>query len=258
MLPFPSNSRKDTADTAKALISNFFVFQDLAADPPTDENYAKGLNFRPMNLVEDIDNFYHATSGSSLSNDGKTDPDSEDDGESEEGDDDDDSIDGSGDPSGAAKDVRAGAISFTDREFNDGISAILAKARDGHLSYDADCFRTFIFQHGFVMGHVARNGKKVIKVFDVKSYLWSSQYALASKIYGMLQKSQALPMRKFYDKVEAQPSTKYRGEAASYQSLNWGKHNITAILLGDEKTGVIAIQQEYNLDSRQSFNQFYS
>ncbi|KAF9575396.1 hypothetical protein BGW38_008230, partial [Lunasporangiospora selenospora] len=184
--PFPTNSRKDTADTAKALISNFYVFEDMAESPPADKDYAEGLNFRPVKLVEEIDNLYRTTSGSSLSNDGKTDPDSkEDEEDEEEEDDDDDSNDGSGDPSGADKgDRAAAAIYLTDREFHDGISAILAKARDGHLSYDADCFRTFIFQHGFVMGHVARNGKKVIKVFDVKSYLWSSQYALASKIYG--------------------------------------------------------------------------
>ncbi|KAF9940286.1 hypothetical protein BGZ70_006347, partial [Mortierella alpina] len=39
----------------------------------------------------------------------------------------------------------------THREFHEGISDILIKARDAHLGYSADCFSKFFFDHGFVM-----------------------------------------------------------------------------------------------------------
>lgn len=59
---------------------------------------------------------------------------------------------------------------MNDREFHDGISKILLRTRDGHLSYDANCFRAFRFQHGFFMSHIVRDGKPVIKVHSVTPY----------------------------------------------------------------------------------------
>ncbi|KAF9079477.1 hypothetical protein BGX23_003940, partial [Mortierella sp. AD031] len=59
---------------------------------------------------------------------------------------------------------------MTDREFHDGLSRILLKARDGHLSYDADCFRAFRFQHGFFMSHVVRDSKTIVKVHSAAPY----------------------------------------------------------------------------------------
>ncbi|KAF9579948.1 hypothetical protein BGW38_003587, partial [Lunasporangiospora selenospora] len=98
--PFATNSRKDTADTAKALIYNVFVFKDLAVNRPTDKDYTKKLSCHLVN--------------------------------------------GSGDPSGADMGVRVATNSLADREFHGGISEILIKASDGHLSYDANCFRAFM------------------------------------------------------------------------------------------------------------------
>ncbi|KAF9534097.1 hypothetical protein BGW38_010470, partial [Lunasporangiospora selenospora] len=70
--------------------------------------------------------------------------------------------------------------------------------------------------------------------------------------------SQALPVRKFYDDVEVQSTTKHHGEAVTYQVLYKGKQGITGILLDDGKTGVIVIPKESSSDNNQSYEQFYS
>ncbi|KAF9432480.1 hypothetical protein BGZ76_010717 [Entomortierella beljakovae] len=134
---FPENHRNDTAETIESLISSFYVYEDIAASPPMNGD-ASGLSFLPTKLISEIDQFTKQVI---------VNPESR-------GDD----------------DITPG---ITHREFHDHLSQILAKARDGHLSYDADCFRAFRFQHGFFMNHVARDGQTVLKVHAVAPYFGS-------------------------------------------------------------------------------------
>jgi len=115
--PFPADNNAQTAATVKALISNSYVFQDLAANPPA----VPGLTLQPASLVNDID----ALLGG----------------------------------------MRANAV-LTHREFHEGISDILIKARDAHLAYSADCFLPFSFDHGFVFVDVVvdNTGNRVLYV----------------------------------------------------------------------------------------------
>lgn len=168
--PFPSNHRAETAATVKSLIANFYVYEDLAANPPSGE---QRLSFLPVNIRENVDRLLQVSDNSIKA------ADSADDGE------DDESDDQEGRASVNSQALEALATGFgdildkpdiadiaaankmTDRAFHDGLSRILAKARDGHLSYDADCFRAFRWQQGFFMNHVVRDNKVVLKVHSV-------------------------------------------------------------------------------------------
>ncbi|KAG0284231.1 hypothetical protein BGZ96_011373 [Linnemannia gamsii] len=175
-LGFPADVRQDTIDTVKSLISNFYVFEDLAAHPPRDES-AQHLSFQPVELVKEIDAWFEqskspatGTDGRGAAGDGNV-LEAEMNGLGEE--ERDDLAKDDGDDAEILETQRAwGGVrtKMTDREFHDGISRILLRARDGHLSYDADCFRAFRFQHGFFMSHVVRDGKAVIKVHSVAPY----------------------------------------------------------------------------------------
>ncbi|KAF9911036.1 neutral amino acid transporter [Linnemannia zychae] len=180
---FPIEVRQDTVDTVKSLITNFYVFEDLAAHPPREE-WVQHLSFQPVELIKEIDAWLEQSKapvdavddqgtgevGGTGSSDPETEKNSQDlkqDEVVEDNDDDDkDDVD-TLEAQGAWGRV---FTKMTDREFHDGISRILLKARDGHLSYDADCFRAFRFQHGFFMSHVVRDGKTVIKVHSVAPY----------------------------------------------------------------------------------------
>ncbi|KAF9288260.1 hypothetical protein BGZ68_000545 [Mortierella alpina] len=204
--PFPSTLREDTAKTVKTLISSFYVFEDLAARPPTGD-HVKGLNFTPVNIVGEIDQLLEKSQRSFAVNDEvdslsiDDDDEDEDEGENEDEIDEDD---GESENEGTvvednqvidstiAQDVEPdnnqdeastepvtspvsptallGATPMTHREFHDGISRILVKARDGHLSYDADCFRAFEFKLGFYISHIVRDGRTVLKVHYVEPY----------------------------------------------------------------------------------------
>ncbi|KAF9545820.1 hypothetical protein EC957_010448 [Mortierella hygrophila] len=151
---FQAEVRQDTVDTVKSLISSFYVFEDLAAHPPRDES-VQHLSFQPVELIKEIDAWVEQSKVSATAMDDKQEAK-------------DDDVD-----TKILEAQRAwGGIhtKMTDREFHDGISRILLKARDGHLSYDADCFRAFRFQHGFFMSHVVRDGRPVIKVHSVAPY----------------------------------------------------------------------------------------
>ncbi|KAK3812890.1 MAG: hypothetical protein J3Q66DRAFT_412237 [Benniella sp.] len=151
---FPKDLRHNTVATIKNLISNFYVFEDLAASPPN----INGLTFRPVELIKEIEQLLEQSRAVSLVN-----------GEI------DNNNDEQGDESDRMDDFQESTsqASMTHREFHDSISRILSKARDGHLSYDADCFRVFRFQHGFFMNHVVRDGKAVVKVHSVTPYFQS-------------------------------------------------------------------------------------
>lgn len=113
--PFPSDIRTKTAASIKAFVTNSYVSQDLAANPPS----VPGLTFKSAPIVKDIDDFLAAPSTAAL----------------------------------------------TDRAFHGGLSDILIKARDAHISYNANCFLTFAFDHGFVMGDmIDSSGKRVLLV----------------------------------------------------------------------------------------------
>ncbi|KAG0329741.1 hypothetical protein BGZ99_000476 [Dissophora globulifera] len=187
---FPESLREDTVATLKSLISNFYVFEDLVARPPTGTS-AQGLTFRPVDLIAEMDELlqkdiesedgeeyheeeYHKEEGD----------DEEDDEEEEEEDEAEERRSASDiDPESPeeVEDLKAPeekstppvldtTTPMTHREFHDGLSRILSKARDGHLSYDADCFRAFRFQHGFFMNHVVRGNTTVLKVHSVTPY----------------------------------------------------------------------------------------
>ena len=56
----------------------------------------------------------------------------------------------------------------TYRQFHEGIADILIKAHDAHLEYTVECFRQFLFEHGFLMADMIDNtGNRVIKVVAV-------------------------------------------------------------------------------------------
>ncbi|KAF9966600.1 hypothetical protein BGZ70_001858 [Mortierella alpina] len=198
--PFPRSNREETAKTIKTLISSFFVFDDLAARPPSGDN-VKGFTFTPVNIVGEIDQLLEKSQRSlavndeveALSIDDEEDDEDEDEAEDDEGDSDiengNKALDSSTTQeteSGSKQDKTSAAPTtpamemaasspMTHREFHDGLSQILGKARDGHLSYDADCFRTFQFGLGFYMNHVVRDGKTVVKVHDVEPYFAETQ-----------------------------------------------------------------------------------
>ncbi|CAO3575046.1 unnamed protein product [Mortierella alpina] len=194
--PFPRSHREETAKTVKTLISSFFVFDDLAARPPTGDN-VKGFTITPVNIVNEIDQLLEQSQRSLAINDEvealSMDDEEDDEGEDEDDDDDSDTENegtvaegnkalesGSNqDKTSAAQTTSAmemiASFPMTHREFHDGISQILGKARDGHLSYDADCFRTFQFELGFYMSHVVRDGKSVVKVHGVEPYFAEMQ-----------------------------------------------------------------------------------
>lgn len=175
---FPVDVRQDTIDTVKSLISNFYVFEDLAAHPPRDGSTLH-LSFQPVELIKEIDAWFEqskspatATDDQGAAGDGVAsvrEAEKKQLGEEEK----EDLAEDDGDDAKILEAQRAwGGVrtKMTDREFHDGISRILLRARDGHLSYDADCFRAFRFQHGFFMSHVVRDGKTVIKVHSVAPY----------------------------------------------------------------------------------------
>ncbi|KAF9928322.1 hypothetical protein BGZ67_007067 [Mortierella alpina] len=193
--PFPSNLREETAKTVKTLISSFFVFDDLAARPPSGDN-VKGLNFTPVNIAGAVDQLLEQSQRSFAANDevdnlgvADDDDDDDDDEDDDEDEDEDDKDDGESENEGTVTEnnqaldstieqetepaslaVTAALFPMTHREFHDGLSSILGKARDGHLSYDADCFRPFEFKLGFYMSHFVRDGKTVLKVHAVDPY----------------------------------------------------------------------------------------
>ncbi|KAF9128929.1 neutral amino acid transporter [Mortierella sp. 14UC] len=161
---FPAEVRQDTLDTVKSLITNFYVFEDLAAHPPKEE-WSK----IPAGAVDD-----QGASKASGAGGNSVESEAEKNGQAlkqdeavednDEGDEDDVEM-------LEAQRIWGRVLTkMTDREFHDGVSRILLKARDGHLSYDADCFRAFRFQHGFFMSHVVRDGKTVIKIYSVAPY----------------------------------------------------------------------------------------
>ncbi|KAF8977825.1 hypothetical protein BGZ52_006653, partial [Haplosporangium bisporale] len=168
--PFPSNHRAETAATVKSLIANFYVYEDLAANPPSGE---QKLSFLPVNIQNDVDQLLQISDNSIKAANRAGD------GEDDESDDQEGRVPvnwqalealvtGFGDILDKP-DITgiAAATKMTDRAFHDGLSRILAKARDGHLSYDADCFRTFRWEQGFFMNHVVRDNKVVLKVHSV-------------------------------------------------------------------------------------------
>ncbi|KAG0252458.1 hypothetical protein BGZ95_006640, partial [Linnemannia exigua] len=176
---FPARMRQDTVETVKSLISNFYVFEDLAALPPREES-VQHLSIQPVELIKEIDAWLEQSKVPAV---GVDDQDASEAGgavgggesDAEKDDQDlkqDEVVDGE-DDAGMLEAQRAwGSVhtKMNDREFHDGISRILLRARDGHLSYDADCFRAFRFQHGFFMSHVVRDGKTVVKVHSVAPY----------------------------------------------------------------------------------------
>ncbi|KAG0055786.1 hypothetical protein BGZ83_007366 [Gryganskiella cystojenkinii] len=228
--PFPDRLRQDTISTMKNLISNFYVYEDLAAHPPTTGNGNEWLSFTPVELIKELDRHF-VLSGGSVSRNGDDEEDDEDDDEEDdekdkktdkkgvdEVDDQDDDEDKNGDrgdskadhdidderdeiatdkkastPKKGKRFVKLESLKskkfnskkegtfqaaaepdvphdMTHREFHDGLTQILGKARDGHLSYDADCFRAFRWQQGIFISHVVRDGKVVLKVHSVTPY----------------------------------------------------------------------------------------
>ncbi|KAG0298453.1 hypothetical protein BGZ98_000203 [Dissophora globulifera] len=195
---FPESLREDTVATLKSLISNFYVFEDLVARPPTGTS-AQGLTFRPVDLIAEMDELlrkdiesedeeenheeeyhkeeYHEEEADDEENDDEEDDEEEED-EAEErrsaSDIDPESpeqVENLNAPEETSTpSVLDTTTPMTHREFHDGLSRILSKARDGHLSYDADCFRAFRFQHGFFMSHVVRSNTTVLKVHSVTPY----------------------------------------------------------------------------------------
>ncbi|KAF9564574.1 hypothetical protein EC968_004457 [Mortierella alpina] len=194
--PFPRSHREDTVKTIKSLITNFFVFEDLAARPPSGD-YVKGLTLTPVNITSEIDQLLKQSQRSLAVND-EIDALSID-VDDDEDEDQDDEDDGEFENEGMVAEVnqsmgssieqeiesdnvqdKSSVMSSTDmlasspmthREFHDGLSRILTKPHDGHLSYTADCFRAFEFRLGFFMSHLVREGKTVLKVSYVEPYL---------------------------------------------------------------------------------------
>ncbi|KAG0343919.1 hypothetical protein BG004_004896 [Podila humilis] len=201
--PFPTSHRAETAATVKKLLESFYVFEDLVARPPqfstTKEDLS--LSYLPMKLEESIDRLLQVSDGAGDVNystdEGEEEQDDEEgeqeDDEEVEMDNDHEEEENNANKDGAetqdsdearlagkalddwlngvlsVEDMRnlAAGQRLSDRAFHDGISRILAKARDGHLSYDADCFRAFRWQQGFFMSHVVRDDKVVLKVHSV-------------------------------------------------------------------------------------------
>ncbi|KAG0353969.1 hypothetical protein BG005_006828 [Podila minutissima] len=170
--PFPSNHRAETAATVKSLIANFYVYEDLATNPPSGD---QRLSFLPVDIQRDVDQLLQVSDSSIKA------AISAEDGEDDAERDDQERktfpvnsqalqvlVAGFSDILDKPDKANIAATSkMTDRAFHDGLSRILAKARDGHLSYDADCFRAFRWQQGFFMSHVARDSKVVLKVHSV-------------------------------------------------------------------------------------------
>lgn len=168
--PFPSHHRAETAATVKSLIANFYVYEDLAANPSSGD---QRLSFFPVDIQKKVDQLLQVSDNSIMA------AISANDGEEDESDDQEGKVPVNSQAQQALvagfsdildkSDIAsiAAASKMTDRVFHDGLSKILAKARDGHLSYDADCFRSFRWQQGFFMNHVVRDNKVVIKVHSV-------------------------------------------------------------------------------------------
>ncbi|KAF9108996.1 hypothetical protein BGX27_008150 [Mortierella sp. AM989] len=150
---FPETLRRDTAETIKNLISSFYVFEDLAANPPTDDDN-QGLSFVQAELMTEIDRLQRQSDKSRVIGDEEID----------------NQVQSNKNLLSDRTLNLATKIQLTHREFHDGLSEILSRARDGHLSYDADCFRAFRFQHGFFMNHIVRDGQTVLKVHSVAPY----------------------------------------------------------------------------------------
>ncbi|KAG0085805.1 hypothetical protein BGZ93_001460 [Podila epicladia] len=113
--PFPADNHVKTAESIKKLISNSFVFEDLAKEPPS----VAGLTLKAAPIADDIDELLA---------------------------------------------MRANAVQ-THREFHEAITDIMIKARDAHLSYSADCFLQFSFDHGFTLADLTANtGSKALNV----------------------------------------------------------------------------------------------
>ncbi|KAG0339186.1 hypothetical protein BG000_002667 [Podila horticola] len=168
--PFPSHHRAETAATVKSLIANFYVYEDLAANPSSGD---QRLSFLPVDIQKKVDQLLQVSDNSIMA------AISANDGEDDESDDQEGKVPVNSQAQQALvaglsdildkSDIAsiAAASKMTDRVFHDGLSKILAKARDGHLSYDADCFRSFRWQQGFFMNHVVRDNKVVLKVHSV-------------------------------------------------------------------------------------------
>lgn len=172
--PFPSNHRAETAATLKSLIANFYVYEDMVANPPSGD---QRLSFLPVDIQKNVDRLLQVSDNSIKAANSVDD---------DEDDKDDDQVGRVSVNSQALEALVTGfsdildkpdiasiaaATKMTDRAFHDGLSRILAKARDGHLSYDADCFRAFRWQQGFFMNHVVRENKVVLKVHSVTPHL---------------------------------------------------------------------------------------
>ncbi|KAG0372747.1 hypothetical protein BGX24_012634 [Mortierella sp. AD032] len=114
--PFPVDNRAKTAESIKKLLLNSFVFEDLAASPPS----VPGLTLKAAPVARDIDA------------------------------------------------LRANTVQ-TPRQFHEGISDIMIKARDAHLAYSADCFNQFSFDHGFTFADLIEDsGARSLRVVSVQ------------------------------------------------------------------------------------------
>ncbi|KAG0266857.1 hypothetical protein BG011_000472 [Mortierella polycephala] len=150
---FPDTLRQDTVATIKSLISNFYVFEDLTVSPPNSV-VVGSFRFPQVELLNELDQWLELSQRWTAAGDGYVE--------------DMDDVETAFTSSASAQEPRSEAM--TDREFHDGLSRILIRARDGHLSYDADCFRAFRYQQGLIMRHVVRSGKAVLKVHYVSPY----------------------------------------------------------------------------------------
>ncbi|KAG0212894.1 hypothetical protein BGX28_005356 [Mortierella sp. GBA30] len=153
---FPSTSREDTVATIKTLISSFYVFEDLAAHPPTGE-YMRGFNITSVDLLHEIDQLLEKSKQLSAAAEAFDIVDIENEEEGEDG-----------SKKGHEEALVPSSVSqpapMTHREFHDGLSGIILRAHDEHFSYNADCFRAFKFRLGFIMENVVRDGQTVLKV----------------------------------------------------------------------------------------------
>ncbi|KAF9425106.1 hypothetical protein BGZ94_007836, partial [Podila epigama] len=201
--PFPDSLRANTVATVKGLLSNFYVYEDLAVSPPTADSDATLLTYKPVDLEKTVDRLLKISDMSmGITQENHDEDDNLKNTEKEKSDTMDGDNDGDDDSSNGEFESQPHNDAFsaegfesefatvldndddiedlkddlddletsnkmTHRAFHDGISRIFAKARDGHLSYDADCFRAFRWQQGFFMNHVVRDGKVVIKVHSV-------------------------------------------------------------------------------------------
>ncbi|KAF9148384.1 hypothetical protein BG015_009875 [Linnemannia schmuckeri] len=173
---FPAEVRQDTVDTIKRLVSSFYVFEDLVAHPPRDKS-AQHLSFQPVELIKEINAWFEQSKVPAIATDDKQAAEDDEGPEmdnKEKGEEKHDEAEDEDDDDMEILEARRAwdrvRTKMTDREFHDGISRILLRARDGHLLYDTDCFRAFWFQHGFFMSHIVRDGKPVIKVHSMAPY----------------------------------------------------------------------------------------